>query len=378
MKRNLIKPRENWIEQVESIGFKYHSLDSIYWDESIYYSFDIKQIDDIERATNTLFNMYIDAVQYVIDNDLFDKLCIPSSFKDYIIETWNNEVPSIYGRFDFVYKDGYIKLLEFNADTPTSLFEAAVVQWQWMTDTFKNEKVDQFNSIHEKMVDYWSYLNRNEYLHKGTLYFSAIEDSLEDLINVEYIRDTAMQAGILTDNISIQDIGWDSDRKIFTDLNENEIKQIFKLYPWEWMFVDDFGKNIPNTDTIFIEPAWKALMSNKGLLAILYQLFPDSPYLLPTYFSQNGMLSYAKKPLLSREGANIELVYNNNIIAETDGTYNDSGYIYQELCTLPDYDGNYPLIGSWIVGQVSCGIGIRESNTLITDNKTRFVPHIIK
>ena len=373
-------PRKNWVERVESIGFNYHSLGSLYWDERFYYKFSMQQIDKIEVATNEVYQMFIDSVQYVIDNDLFDKLKIPKHFKEYIINSWEEELPSIYGRFDFSYDGENIKLLEFNADTPTSLFEASVVQWQWMIDTFGEGKVDQFNSIHEKLIEYWKYLYDNKFLYNDSpLYFSSIKDSIEDLINVEYLRDTAIQANIPTRNIYIQDIGWDDVRKQFTDLEENEIKQIFKLYPWEWMFDDDFGKNIISSDeTLFIEPAFKAIMSNKGLLAIMYELFPDSPYLLPTYFESDKLTSYAKKPLLSREGANIELVENSSVIAKTEGTYDDSGYIYQQLCKLPSYDGNYPLIGSWVIGQISCGIGIRESNNLITDNQTRFVPHIIE
>lgn len=379
MIRNKITPRHNWVQCVESIGFNYHSLGSLYWDESTYYSFTMKQIDDIEKATNDVYEMYISAIQHVIDNDLFDKLAIPKEYKEYIINSWNEELPSIYGRFDFVYDGSKIKLLEFNADTPTSLFEASVVQWQWMTDVFKENNVDQFNSIHEKLIEYWKYLYENDYLYKDKLYFSSIKDSIEDLINVEYLRDTAIQANIKTEHIYIQDIGWSENRRAFTDTKEDKILQIFKLYPWEWMFEEEFGKNvIASDDTLFIEPAFKALMSNKGLLAILYELFPNSEYLLPTYFEVGNLTSYAKKPLLSREGANIQLVEDSNIIAETDGTYNDGGYIYQELCKLPDYEGNYPLIGSWVVGQVACGMGIRESSKLITDNQTKFVPHIIK
>jgi glutathionylspermidine synthase len=51
-------------------------------------------------------------------------------------------------------------------------------------------------------------------------------------------------------------------------------------------------------------------------------------------------------------------------------------YIYQQYCAPPNFDGNYPVLGSWVIDGESAGIGIRESNTLVTGNFSRFVPHI--
>jgi len=122
------------------------------------------------------------------------------------------------------------------------------------------------------------------------------------------------------------------------------------------------------------------ILSNKAILPILWQLNPNHPNLLPSFteFEKTSLgFSYAKKPILSREGANIQLFDNGRLISETKGEYGEEGFIYQELCPLPEFDGNYPLIGSWVVGQEAAGIGIRETNTLITDNLSRFVPHLI-
>jgi glutathionylspermidine synthase len=99
--------------------------------------------------------------------------------------------------------------------------------------------------------------------------------------------------------------------------------------------------------------------------------------LLPAWFDSDRLTSYVKKPILSREGANISIVQNNAAIQDTPGEYGKEGYIYQELFTLPSFDGNYPVIGSWIIGQEPAGMGIRESRTLVTDNLSRFIPHLI-
>jgi glutathionylspermidine synthase len=375
MLRNSIIPRNGWQQKVEDLGFGFHSTDVPYWDESAYYSFSLPEIHQIEKATQTLYDMCLHAVQYVIDNKLYTKFAIPEYIIPYIEATWNADSPAIYGRFDLCIKDGKIKMLEFNADTPTSLYEAGIVQWFWLEDYDKNK--DQFNSIHEKLINYWAHLK--PYLHDAPVHFTLVKDSLEDLTNVEYMRDCAMQAELDTVLCFIDDIGWDDEGFQFIDGADMPIQNMFKLYPWEWLVNEEFGKNIllDARQTHWIEPAWKMIMSNKAILPILWQLYPNHELLLWSSFNSKGQSSFVKKPILSREGANITLVENHFPIANSTGDYGAEGYIFQELFTLPNYNGNYPVIGSWIIGQEAAGIGIRESNGLITDNVSRFVPHLI-
>ena len=375
MQRIKTSPRNNWQQAVENLGFGFHTTDVPYWDETAYYSFTLDEVDNLEKATTTLWDLCLKAVQHVIDNKLYSQFKIPENYIEYIEKTWNEDVPSIFGRFDLCYKNGKIKMLEFNADTPTSLYEAGIVQWFWLQDFDKNK--DQFNSIHEKLIAYWKYLKG--YLQPGKLHFTCLKETLEDLTNTEYMRDCAIQAGLDTKLVFIDDIGWDENAKQFVDMEDESIRNIFKLYPWEWLAAEQFGKNIlEDTNQIFwIEPSWKMILSNKAILPILWELNPNCEYLLPAYFDENGMKDYVKKPILSREGANIEMVKHYGTIEKTDGEYGEEGFVYQQLFELPDFDNNYPVIGSWIIGQEAAGIGIREANNLITDNKSRFVPHLI-
>jgi glutathionylspermidine synthase len=376
MKRIKIQPRNSWQEKVEKIGFGFHSTNVPYWDESAYYQFSMQEILDIEKATNELWEMCLNAVQFVIDHGMYEQFKIPSWIVPLIEKSWNEDHPSIYGRFDFVVKDGQIKMLEFNADTPTSLYETGIVQWYWLEDFDKS--ADQFNSVHEKLVAYWGYLK--EYLYRHPLHFTCVKRNLEDLTTVEYLRDTAMQAGLDTKLIMIDDIGWDSSRNVFVDMEEQDIKNILKLYHWEWMIQEDFGKNIllDSNRALWIEPAWRMILSNKAILPILWSLYPNHPYLLKSYFEQGDLVDFVKKPILSREGANIEIIKGGETLAKTDGFYGEEGYVYQELFELPEFDGNYTLIGSWVIGQEAAGMSIRENETLITGNVSRFVPHLIK
>ena len=376
MQRVSINPRNKWQAAVESLGFGFHTTTVPYWDESAYYSFTMQEVLSLEKATTELWDLCLGAVQHVMDNNLYHQFGIPPEAIPLIERSWTEDHPAIYGRFDFYFKNNQIKLLEFNADTPTSLYEAGIVQWFWLQDFDKSK--DQFNSIHEKLIAYWRYLKI--YLHPDTLYFTCLKETLEDLTNTEYMRDCAIQGGLQTELIFIDDIGWDQNDKTFVDLQDKAIKNIFKLYPWEWLLKEDFGKHITEDQSkaFWVEPAWKMVLSNKAILPILWQLYPNCPYLLPSYFDANGMSSYVKKPILSREGANIQVVENNITLQQTEGEYGSEGYIYQELCSLPRMGGNYPVIGSWVIGQQPAGMGIRESSELITNNTSRFVPHLIE
>jgi glutathionylspermidine synthase len=374
MQRIEISPRDNWQKKVEEIGFEFHTLGDTYWNESVYYSFTMTEVEAVETASSELWALCLEAVQHVIDQKLYAQFHIPQWFIPHIEKSWNDDAPAIYGRFDFCFDGKTIKLLEFNADTPTSLFEGSIVQWYWLQDVYPD--ADQFNSMHEKLVDTWKYLT--DFLHPMPLYFSCVRDSLEDYTTTQYMRDCAKQAGLDARFIYIDEIGWDAGRKEFVDLEENVMMNVFKLYPYEWLVNEEFGPRLKETDCFWIEPSWKMLLSNKAILPILWKLFPDCPYLLPAYFEQNELTSYVKKPILSREGANIELVRYHTTVEQTGGEYGEEGYIYQQLCELPNFDGNYPVVGSWIIGQEPAGMGIRESKSLITDNTSQFIPHLIE
>jgi glutathionylspermidine synthase len=378
MKRKTVTPRRDWRKKVEEQGLIFHSPEdesSPYWNESAYYEFTAAQVDELEAATNDLQQMCLRAVQHVIDKDLFQQMSIPAEAIPVIISAWKNEPPSIYGRFDFAY-DGKNppKLLEYNADTPTSLLEAAVVQWYWLQDCFPD--ADQFNSIHERLVAKWKSLKSNL---KEPVYFANLDND-EDWMTTAYLRDTADQAGLHSEGILMQDIGWSGDRQQFVDLKERPMFSLFKLYPWEHMLADEFGKHALLTygQVNWIEPIWKMVLSNKSILPILWELNPNHPNLLESFFDSPRWLStYARKPKLGREGANVTLTTNSGTLS-TAGEYGKEGFIYQALADVPSFDGNYAVIGSWVVDGEAAGMGIRESNTPITDNTSRFLPHLFR
>jgi glutathionylspermidine synthase len=373
MRREPGTPRPDWRRKCEEVGFHFHSMDGTYWDESACYAFSADEIDELEAATGRLHRMCLEACDFIVDRRRLDSLAIPAAFQAHVAESWRNQEPSLYGRFDLRF-DGRAppKLLEYNADTPTAALEASVVQWRWLQEV--KPGADQFNSIHEKLIARWEAVRRT-LPPQATLHFACVRDSDEDLGTIEYLRDTAIQAGLPTAQLFVGDIGWDREAKTFVDLEERPIEAIFKLYPWEWLAREAFGPHLLLRTCRWIEPPWKMMLSNKALLAILWELYPGHENLLPAYLEPGKIEGdYVRKPLLSREGANIAVRRPAGAML-TPGTYGAEGYVYQGYAELPSFDGNYAVIGSWLVGGEPAGIGIREDTGPITLNTSRFVPH---
>ena len=380
MKRVSGSPRAGWEELVEKVGLIYHhgTDGAIYWDEGAHYELTAAEVDTLEAATNELQQMCLTAGQHIIDKRRYREFAIPDAAVPLIERTWNEEPPALYGRMDLAYDGSQPpKLLEYNADTPTALLEAAVVQWYWLKDVFPD--ADQFNSIHEKMVAKWKDLK--DYLKGPLLHLTHLPDMTgEDLMTCSYVEQTAQDAGIATRAVLIGDIGWDHDDGRFVDAAGERIYSIFKLYPWEWLIHEEFAAQLfeRGTDMQWIEPAWKMLWSTKALLPILWELFPNHPNLLPAYtHSPRELLDYVKKPMLSREGANITIHRAGSPDITTAGDYGEEGYIFQALAP-GTAAGRNAVIGSWLIDGEAAGIGIRESDGPITTNTSRFVPHLFR
>lgn len=372
MIRESLTPRSGWQRQFEDLGFSYHSIDGLYWDERYAYRFSSAQIDTLEQATIDLHQMSLQAVDHVIRQGQYERFAIPQTFWSQVEESWREREFSLFGRFDLSWDgSGPPKMLEYNADTPTGLVESSVAQWYWLQDVFPN--ADQFNSLHEKLIEQWK-----KFEGKGVVHF-ACADSEEDIGNLSYLRDTAIQAGFATKQCLIGDLGWDEAHAELVDDMDVKVDNLFKLYPWEWLCREQFSTHLLQRPARIIEPAWKMILSNKAILPVLWELFPDHPNLLPAY-TEAWRISgnFVKKPLLSREGENIS-IYADGEVLHTEGEYGHEGFIYQAYAPQPKFDDGitpaYTSIGAWVVGDEAAGIGIREDESLITKNTSRFVPH---
>jgi glutathionylspermidine synthase len=100
-----------------------------------YYRFTLRQIeDDLEDPAEEIEKMCFAVVERAVnDEEVLCRLAIPEPFWNHVAETWRRRGRNLYGRVDFSY-DGHgpAKLLEYNADTPTTLYESSIFQWTWL------------------------------------------------------------------------------------------------------------------------------------------------------------------------------------------------------------------------------------------------------
>jgi len=395
MRRLTANPRSDWQKRVERVGITYHTLadGSPYWDESAYWEFTAKEIDRLEAATAEVQRLALAAGDVILDQDRLGQMGIPAAAGPAIKAAWNGEPPALYGRLDLAYDGNTIKLLEYNADTPTGLVEAAVAQWYWLQDCFPG--ADQFNSLHERLIAKWKDLK--DYTTSPIYFANAGLD--EDRMTVGYLQDTAQQAGIKTQHLGMAEIGWDNRRGCFVDLGGHAIGTLFKLYPWEWLLAEPFGANALGTlppqsalgeygprkdkrmwgSMLWIEPIWKMMWANKALLAILWELNPGHELLLPAYLDgPRDLRSYVRKPLLGREGAGIAVVKEGVAVEGSLDGASSQGYVYQALAPMAQAGGKTAVFGSWLIDGEPGGMGIRESRGLVTNNFSCFVPHLFR
>jgi glutathionylspermidine synthase len=376
--------RPNWHEVAEELGFRFHTPQGEpYWREDAYYSFTLRQVeDDLEDPTAELEEMCFAIVDKACrDEEMMKRLKIPRQYWDYIQQSWQGQARNLYGRMDFSYRgEGPAKLLEYNADTPTALYEAAVFQWRWLEDLQAAgrlpDSADQFNSTHELLIEAFGAFGI-----EGPLHLTCETDSDEDLGTIEYLGDCADQAGIQTFLLPLNAIGL-TDQGKFVDGEERPISSLFKLYPWEWMFQDDFAAHLQRSEIRIIEPPWKAILSNKGLMPLLWEMSPGHPNLLPSFFQDAVDADalgpdFVTKPLFSREGANIAITEAGQAAETATGPYGAEGSIVQSLAPLPAMDDMHPVMGVWLVASKPSGLGIREDVTRITTDDSRFIPHVI-
>lgn len=407
MDRIPLPERPGWREEAEASGFTFADMHGEpYWDETSAYRFGLRQIeDDIEDPSTALHAMCREAVAEIVASEaLMEALCIPEAHRDLVAESWRRGHPEIYGRLDLAYDGtGPAKLLEYNADTPTSLYESASFQWSWLEGQLEAGVLepgdDQFNGIHEALVARFRAL----FAAGSDLHFTAMSGNPEDYATVECMGWAAREACLGAHYTDLETIGLSTDGQ-FVDHEDRVIGTLFKLYPWEDLLRDDYAERIRGSDCLFVEPAWKAVVSNKGLLPVLWRMFEGHPNLLPAFFEVDvgaalagrgasapavadafgraeGALraGHVTKPVFSREGASVAIVEAGTVTeAATNTDYAGHPRVVQAYAPLPVFDGFRPVIGAWIVGAECAGMGIREDRARITQDLSRFKPHFIR
>jgi glutathionylspermidine synthase len=378
---------------LESLGFVWHT-DS---DETSYISDELVVISESEaeayyEATNELYDMYIEAAEHVVENNLFHEIGIPFNLVDVIKESWENDVHwHLYGRFDLAGGiDGKpIKLLEFNADTPTALFETAIIQWAILKQNDLEEE-SQFNSLYEALVDNFKRLvtleqdvSAFEERYDGWKFlFTSIRGNSEEENTVRLLQHIATEAGFETEFAYIDDIEFSTEEGI--SYNDETYELWFKLIPWEDIALEEsdlamlLTNIIKNQKAIIFNPAYTLLFQSKGLLKILWDLYPNHPLLLETSFEPLEGQKQVKKPVFGREGGSISILDEDaNELENIAGDYDSHKMVYQAYTELPtDKQGNSYQAGIFYAYE-ACGLGFRKGGKIL-DNMSKFVGHVVR
>ena len=396
MNRIPLGRRPDWRAKAEAAGFDFHSMHGEpYWDEESAYAFALEEVEDgIEDPSTALHGMCREAAAAITaSEELMERLGIPADHMDLVAGSWTAGEPELYGRMDLAFgAGGPARLLEYNADTPTSLYESASFQWDWLEDMQAAgrlpEGADQFNGVFEALT-----ARLAELFATGTdLHFAAFRDSPEDYATVETMAYAAREAGLGAHFVNLSDIALSTEGQ-FLDGEDRVIGALFKLYPWEDMLRDDFADRIAGAGCRILEPAWKAVISNKGLLPVLWRMFEGHPNLLPAFFEDEMEggdavverardaleVGHVRKPIFSREGAGVTITKGGRVVeASSNAAYDAHPHIVQAYAPLPLMDGVRPVIGAWIVGERCVGMGLREDRSRITEDLSRFKPHYIE
>jgi glutathionylspermidine synthase len=379
-------------EALEELGFNWHT-DS---DGSKYIADELVEVaheeaENYYEAGNAIYDMYVEAAEFVIKNDLFFELGIPFNLIDVIKKSWENDVHwHIYGRFDLAGGiDGQpIKLIEFNADTPTSLFETALLQWALLKHNGLDD-AQQFNNVYEAIADNFKRLitlfddiEEFDARYDGwKILFSSISNNDEEETTTKLLQQIATDAGFNTGFEYLEDTNFDEDG--IYDAEDNPYEYWFKLYPWEDIAIDEpelatiLTKIMENQKAIILNPAYTLLFQSKGMMKILYDLFPDSPYLLKTSFEPLKGIKQVEKAVFGREGANTRILdANANMLASVDGPYDNHKKIYQEYVEFPkDVKGAKYQAGVFFAYE-ACGLSFRKGSEIM-DDMSKFVGHVL-
>lgn len=369
-------PRPDWKSRVESAGLIWHGAGTdSYWNEHQHLVLSLKAAETLEDAALELHALCLEACEHIVRHEWWDRLALPESAIALVQSSWMSGDFSLYGRFDLAWDGtGSPKLLEYNADTPTSLLEAAVIQWQWLEECYPES--DQLNSLHEALVDRWKSLP-DPHVH-----FACAWDMLEDRQTIAYLAETAEQAGKSVSLLDMSEIGFSPEGR-FTDPDETPIDRLFKLYPWEWMIHEPFFGEIAQERARFLEPAWKMMLSTKALLPILWELNPGHPLLLPAARSRSALLAqgvarWAEKPYWGREGSGITLMEGG--LATSRGTpgHATEPIAYQQFANLFQAQQKHFVWGLWMVGDECRALSARGDASPVTGNLSQFFPHRIE
>jgi glutathionylspermidine synthase len=348
-----------------------------------------REAEQYYEATNSLYEMYCEAAQNVIDNKRYSELGIPAELIPMIEHTWENENHwHLYGRFDLSggLDHSQIKLIEFNADTATCIPETAILQWASLKANGLDNS-EQFNTLYEALVNNFIDLKSKNRQKEPAILFTTMAGFPEDDANVAVLSEAAKAAGFTVEYSYIEDVEFSEDEGIFKSNEDGTFTRYdfwFKLVPWEFIAWDEpeliriLTNLVTSEKVVIVNPAYTLLFQSKAILKVLWEIYPYHPLLLNTSDKQLYMRKNVEKAILGREGANINIISSDGKFLDSrGGDYNEQKTIFQEYTDfVKDSEGRHYQAGVFFAGE-ACGLGYRRGGEII-DNKAQFCGHIVE
>lgn len=356
---------------------------------------DIVVVDDetataFYEAAATLYDMFVEAGQYAIDNQLFSEMGISENLIELVKLSWEEDKNvHLYGRFDLAggFDGQPVKLIEFNADTATCLPETAVVQWAHLK-TNNEDDSQQFNTLYETLVKQFQYIKLVNNDLTASILFSTMRGFPEDDTNVNILSEAAKEAGFDADFAYVDEVEFSHEGIFKQDPSGNgEFTRFdfwFKLVPWEYIGGEEpelaatLTDIVKNRKAVVLNPAYTLLFQSKYILKVLWDLYPYHPLLLQTERHPITHKKSVSKVLFGREGANVSILEKGGeVLEKVDGEYDEQKKIYQEYVEFPtDAEGFSYQAGVFFAGE-PCGLGFRRGGKIL-DNTAQFVGHIVE
>jgi glutathionylspermidine synthase len=438
MKPIKIIRRPHWQRHIAENAYQVDALSDAqqqYWVESLpqpfAIQFECQEETAISAATETIWEMCVEFLDWFFTDlnpgDVDRRLAalqIRSAYWQAIKNSWDRTEPvedlSLCTRFDLaVTAEGQIKLLEINGDTPL-LGAETVYQWNWFVDYMHNHQhgkyplpidASQFNEFWDAIAGQWRRIVASYDLRQCGISFLVdenLEEDLEMAMQLIQILTDEVDPNIYTQIVYLRGLKDERGREIqrglgldddgyFVDHVNARIPVLWKMYDWSDLQNDmanagtteALANRLETGEVKIVEPLWKQVLSNKGVLAMMWEQFKDSDYrqyLLATYLDTDNSYEstqlllgmHVRKPMLGLEGVatSIESGFGSLEQKESFG-YGAEGFIVQEYIELPAAFGYHYAIGSWAIDGEAAGIIIRGDTSKITGRHCLIIPHIV-
>jgi glutathionylspermidine synthase len=390
MRRIAMKPRADWRPGLRKYPFGVRAMGAgALWKEKARYAFTEQQVDLIEGSADEVHALLLEAVRFAVDGEHLPGFGIGGAGALLVERSWaahwsggffQDSAGPLVGRLTFAF-DGRdsLKLLEVQYDGAPGLFAAAIIQQNWREAQCPDAQ--QFNGLHEGLVERWGELSRAIGHHPELpVHFTCFTPDTAREGELAYVAAAAQEAGLAVDLLPIQAIGWEGGR--FIDAVGRPIDWLYKLYPWQSIADGAFGQHLRGGGMTVVEPPWGWLASNHGLLALLWHRHPRHPSLCRAG-GDPGAVAGAERVIqrgfLGLEHAETRLLQADGTVLWSNCADAPSGpCVWLELPPwYHDDEVAMAVVDAWMIDGKCLGMSVRESAEGFVGPGAIIAPHVI-